>query len=240
MYSNPFPGLRSAYLRAIARAWRDDEFQKRLVDSQTEKYGALDLLKEEFGAHFPWRVKLVIATDEPRPVWMPAGTRGWIGTQDSFTLYIPVEDQAPRHPADVLARYYQERPTPLGRAEGDVSSEGVPSDFAEFGAMTMRAVALAWEDAEFRERLLERTASGKPRAVNQTFQDYLDYQIPWNFSIHFTAQTYPKNDDEWHAFPPNEIKLILPQRPQSDSAVIEAVALAAYNGTGPQYPFTCG
>ena len=30
-YSAPFPSLRTAYLRAIARAWRDPEYEAALV-----------------------------------------------------------------------------------------------------------------------------------------------------------------------------------------------------------------
>lgn len=240
MYSNPFPELRSAYLRAIARAWRDDKFRQRLIDTKSEKYGALALLKQEFGLDFGFRIKLVIAGGDPGPTWMPTGTRGWIGVEDSFLIHIPVEDKPPAQPADVLARYYQERPSPLGRPESHGGHESVPSAFAEFGAMTLRALALAWEDADFRRKLLATDSHHKPKQVNATFQDYLDYQIPWNFAVHFKAQPYPKTDGDWEEFPPNEVKLILPQRPKPNDAVVEAVALAAYNGTGPQYPFTCG
>jgi ribosomally synthesized peptide (two-chain TOMM family) len=238
MYSNPFPELRAAYLRSIARAWRDPEFYKRLIDSKDEKEGALAILRREFGMEFPWAVKLVIAAGDPGPAWQPGNTRGWIGTEDAFTLYLPVEDKPPANPAELLARYYQERPSPLGRQAKGVAEDWIPSAFAEFGAVTIRALALAWNDATFKELLL--SANGKPRAANKTFQDYLDYHIPWNFSVYFKAHAYPKTDEDWEAFPPNEIKLVLPQRPGGRDPMVEAVALAAYNGTGPQYPFTCG
>jgi ribosomally synthesized peptide (two-chain TOMM family) len=240
MYSNPFPELRSGYLRAIARAWRDEKFRQALFDSKSEKYGALGILKQEFGTNFPYKIKLVIAQGSPGPTYMPQGTRGWIGVEDGFTIYIPCEDKPPAHAADVLARYYQERPTPLGRPDGDIGTEAIPSAFAQFGGMTMRAVALTWEDAEFRRKLIDHGAPGKRRTANEVFEDYLDYQIPWNFGMCFKAQPYPQSDKDWEDFPINEIELILPQRPKQHDGVVEAVALAAYNGTGPQYPFTCG
>lgn len=241
MYSNPFPELRSAYLRAVARAWRDDDFKRQLFrQSEEQKYGALPLLNKEFGLHFPWNVKLKIIAGKPGPVWQPVGTSGWIGTEDAFTLYLPVEDKPPENPAELLARYYQERPCLLGRTTSNTVGDNVPSSFAEFGAMTLRALALTWENKEFRARLFARDEAGNAADVKQVFQDYLDYQVPWNFSLHFQRCEYPQNDAAWAAFPLNEITLVLPQKPASNDCVVEAVALAAYNGTGPQYPFTCG
>ena len=45
-------------------------------------------------------------------------------------------------------------------------------------------------------------------------------------------------DEFWDLFPFSQVIVNLPLRP--DDVGVEAIALAAYNDTGAQYPFTCG
>lgn len=256
----PFPQLRAAYLRAIARSWQDPAYEKKLVDAVDLPRGALDLLEQDFGFHFPFAVRFDIDVQK-RPRWEPTTTRGWVGYEDEFTIHLP---QSPAKVADraaILARYLQEFPTLLGNptrnsgagagdaggpsevnAASGLSCAGaeVPSSFAEFGVITGRVLALAWTDEAFAERLFDASDA------RVLIQDVLDYMVPWNFQLRFRLVEEPARDDDayWKNFPRNRILVHLPKLPHTpcdvDDVALQPIALAAYNDTGDQYPFTCG
>lgn len=245
MTHDPFPGLRTAYLRAIARAWRDPEYVDKLLRaSKEEKTGALGLLEKDFNFKFPFDVKFGIDDKHP-PRWDPLHTKGWIGYADDFLIHLPKKPASPDQRASALARYYQEYPTLLGRARGTMRAAEPPDDFGEFGGITMRALALVWSSDKFAKALYQASDA---RAV---IQDYFDYIVPWNFRLRFKEYAGGSDDhwlneergnEYWAKFPISEITVHLPRRPDAPGpdVDIEPVALAAYNDTGPQYPFTCG
>lgn len=259
----PFPQLRAAYLRAIARAWRDPAYQERLVHaSRTLPLGALPMLEFDFNFQFPFEVKFAISDMQGhRPQWMPVGTRGWFGIADRFDVYLPEKPATVDEQAAVLARYCAEFPSLLGASRRRYECEDnggherkkvkrarpakqddqhlvhpeveAPADFAEFGVVTARIIALAWSDSDFADRLF-----ATPDA-RQIVQNSMDYMVPWNFQLKFHRVEGPSNDgdDYWLEFPCSAITVFLPETPEVD---VEAIALAAYNDTGSQYPFTCG
>jgi len=238
--SAPFPQLRSAYLRAIARAWRDPEFQKILVGTNKNPRGALPLLEKDYGFQFPFNMSfnISIATNADgknmRPVWRPVGTKGWFGFMDEFKLYLPKKPTNPEDEATVLARYCTEFPSLLGAATDGVSQ--APPDFAAFGVITSRLVALAWSDPEFHNKLYNQSNSRSD--VRDLLDGALDYVVQWNFRLVFEEVPEDSSDsvDYWERFPRSEVTVFLPQQPDPS---VEAIALAAYNDTGGQYPFSC-
>lgn len=102
----------------------------------------------------------------------------------------------------------------------------------EFQEVYLRAVALAWKDAEFLAEI--------QKDARQALANYFGYICPWNLDLEFEQVT----GDEFAYKPGHEIKVPLntitvgiPKKP----ALVEqeAVALAAYNDSGPAYLFTC-
>ncbi|HEU4410483.1 MAG TPA: BMA_0021/BMA_0022 family TOMM bacteriocin [Polyangiaceae bacterium] len=230
----PFPQLRTAYLRAIARAWRDDAYFRRLLEaSRVEPRGALTMLERDFNFRFPFDVKFAI-DDRERPRFRPILSGGWYGFADRFDVALPARPADPADAAAVLARYCAEFPSLLGKAIEADPFVSAPPDFAEFGVITARLVALVWADPAVAGALY---AADDGRAI---VQDALDVVIPWNFTVKFVEAPGPSSDrdDYWNTFPRSAITVHLPERPAP--VEIEPIALAAYNDTGGQYPFTCG
>lgn len=227
----PFPALRAGYLRAVARAWNDDTYLRELLAaSATEPRGALHKLERDFNFNFPYNVKFVIS-DNPRPIWHPVGTSGWYGFLDQFTIWLPNRPARSEDRTAVLARYSAEFPSMLGKG---LYAATVPEDFAEFGVVTSRLIALAWSDQRFADNLYKHRNDAA-----RTIQDAMDYMVPWNFLLKFNPVPGESSDTDeyWNKFPPTEILVHMPQRPDLE---VQPIALAAYNNTGGQYPFTCG
>lgn len=229
--SAPFPRLRTAYLRAVARSWRDDAYFQFLLKESDGPRGVLPHLEETYKFKFPFDVKLIL-TDKQRPIWDPAYTTGWFGFGDDFAFWFPARPERLEDQANVLARYYQEFPSFLGAATDGVSV--APPDFSEFGTVVMRLVALVWHNKRVREELY---TSDDSRLL---VQDALDYVVPWNFTLKVREAPGASSADDdayWKKFPRSEITLHVPLRPPS--LEVEAAALGAYNATGSQYPFSC-
>ncbi|HEU4539172.1 MAG TPA: BMA_0021/BMA_0022 family TOMM bacteriocin [Polyangiaceae bacterium] len=229
----PFPLLRGAYMRAIARAWRDDAYFRQLLHaSRTDQRGALPMLEREYNFTFPFDVKFAIV-DTQRPQWRPIGTGGWFGFADRFDIALPAKPRDPALGASVLARYCDEFPSLLGKATDVGPYAEAPRDFAEFGVITSRLIALTWLEPSFAQQLF---AADDGRAL---VQDALDFVVTWNFTIKFTEAPGDSSDDDayWRAFPRSAITVHLPGTPPR--VEVEPVALAEYNDTGGQYPFTC-
>jgi ribosomally synthesized peptide (two-chain TOMM family) len=238
----PFPQMRSAYLRSITKAWRDPVYQKVLAGAGNSPLcprGALDLLEKEYRFTFPFNVKLVISDDpELRPRFEPAFTTGWLGVADDFKVYLPPPPSGSGEegdPASVLARYCAEFPSLLGQAT--VEGLEAPEDFGNVGLYTARLVALIWHDEALRKAVY---AAGDARAL---VQDTMDFIFPWNFQLRFAegaVSGYAGSttlDAYWEKFPRSEITLHLPMPPTDLD--LKPVALASYNATGGQYPFSC-
>ena len=248
----PFPLLRAAYLRAIARVWRDpDELARLIKYSKEHKRGVLPKFEEDFNFKFPFkRVKLTIS-DSQAPRWEPIGTRGWFGFADEYRVTLPAAPKEDEDQTELLAEYMQNFPSMLGRAtddDGQPTDDEAPDDFAWFGLVTGRLIALAWADPEFCRKLCHM------EDARGLVQDAMDIIVPWNFRLNFTVhevtklpQTAPKSSSElvslstmsfdFDKFPLTEIALNMPAAPRQEE---RAIALAAYNHTGKQYPFTCG
>ncbi len=233
----PFPRLRTAYMRAIARAWHDPAYEALLVqESETNPRGALPMLEQDYGFTFPFNVKFAISLNN-RPIYQPIGTTGWYGFLDEFRIPLPAKPTDPAHQAASLALYCQQFPSLLGAATDDVSE--APPDFAAFGVITSRLVALAWNDSFFHEQLFNR-----PDA-RELVQEAMNYIVQWNFHLKFWEYEVPSSptvDFFAGSFPRSTIIVHLPQRPAAlppQGMGVEAIALAAYNDTGSQYPFTC-
>jgi ribosomally synthesized peptide (two-chain TOMM family) len=238
----PFPLLRAAYLRSIANVWRDhtDTLLAELVHiSKTNPRGVIPKFEEDFKFTFPFpRVKLTIS-DKHRPRWKPVGTTGWFGFADAYQVALP-RSPGPGHEAELLAEYMENYPSMLGRASDNSQA---PDDFAWFGLITGRLIALAWHDEAFKHKLFD---TDDARAL---IQDAMDVVIPRNFKLKFHAHAATRSGDgrqsdleaaqfAFDDFPLTEICLNMPDRPSNEQE--SAIALAAYNHTGRQYPFTCG
>lgn len=236
----PFPRLRAAYLRSIAEVWNDPKFLDVLVaESNNNPRGVLPLFQERYGLEFPFDVAFKIS-DKKRPLYRPIGTTGWFGFGDEFELYLPGLPQNPEQGAAVLARYCTEFPSLLGK--GMIPGIAAPTDFANFGIITCRILALAWHNKHF------HTALYRAHDARQLIEDTMNFIVPWNFSIKFYEAPGPSSDTDeyWARFPHSIITVHMPKKPDPESThanevdlTVEPVALAAYNGTGSQYPFTC-
>ena len=242
----PFPILRAAWLRIIAQVWNDPtgHLLKELIRlSHTNRRGVLPKLEEDFHFRFPFQHVKLVVSDERRPRWMPVGTRGWFGFADEFKVALPGRP-AERDEAELLAEYMQVFPSLLGPGH----HAEAPDDFASFGLVTGRLIALAWHDPAFHGALFSVDDA------RNLVQDAMDVVIPWNFRLKFTehkVRTRPSSPGsgggqplalstksfDFSDFPFSEISVNMPEPPDDTQ---RAIALAAYNDTGRQYPFTCG
>ncbi|MEZ4295280.1 MAG: BMA_0021/BMA_0022 family TOMM bacteriocin [Polyangiaceae bacterium] len=230
--SAPFPRLRSAYLRSVAKVWRDPAYLEFLKEQSTGPRGCLPYLEETYNFKFAFDVKLILS-DKKRPIWAPDYTTGWYGFGDEYTLFLPAPAKEPEYAAELSAQYYQQFPSLLGAATNEYSV--APPDFAEFGVVTQRILALAWHSKEF------HTALYAAEDARGLVQDSMNYIVPWNFSLKFIECPAPfffaKSDEYWRMFPRSEITLHVPEKPLD--LQVEAAALGGYNATGSPYPFTC-
>lgn len=226
----PFPKLRYAYLRAVARAWRDHKYYLRLLTESDKPRGALELLELEYRFRFPFNVKLMFE-DSGRPFW-DHSISNWRGSADTFVIYLPRRPDSPGEYASVLARYSAEFPSLLGAAYSDTAEEAVPPDFADFTVMLVKLIAMLWTDPE-----LELPVGCDD--YRNFLQDNMDYSVPWTFRLQLLWVPGPSStsDDYWLQFPRTTIKLHVPQKPEE--IMIEPIALATYNASGSQYPFSC-
>jgi ribosomally synthesized peptide (two-chain TOMM family) len=237
--------LRAGWLRVIAQVWNDPSgvLLGRLVElSRENPRGILPYLEETFRFKFPFpSVKLAIDVDR-QPRWKPIGTRGWFGFADEFEVVLPRKPVDENDQTELLAEYMQRFPSMLGRGDRDAEA---PDDFAWFGLITGRLIALAWADDRFHQMLFAA------QDARDLVQNAMDVVIPWNFRLRFSEREAPQlhaHELDRHGFlsaqrfdldklSPTVIRLNMPEVPDSAQ---RAIALAAYNDTGKQYPFTCG
>ena len=257
----PFPGLRYAYLRAIARAWNDSQFLDELVAAGDD---GLQFLEELYNFKFRYDVIFRMSADaKRRPNWDPNVYSGWWGSGDLFKMSLPGKpkrDVQQSQYADILTRYLAEFPTMLGKRILDLGVSaadetpkrfvpGAPPSFAEFGIVTGRIIAATWRNRAYGELCF----NASPAQTVQVINNSMDYTYPWNFAMKFEQHDpAPSPDDEaefeeyWATFPRTKIVVHIPYPPTTEQdgkrvphPAVQPVALAAYNGTGVQYPFTC-
>ncbi len=110
--------------------------------------------------------------------------------------------------------------------------------FLELHEVWLRAIALSWKDERFKKMLIEDT--------EKALQEYLNFKSPWNINIKVikpedsSAKWHPASDDKegfWE-LPKDKFTYGLPPKPELPEDD-EAIALAAYNDSGPGYLFTC-
>jgi ribosomally synthesized peptide (two-chain TOMM family) len=204
--------------------------------------GVLPLLEVLYNFKFPYNVEFAVRFN-PRPKWRPNEMLGWYGGGDEFLIYLPLKPSTDdlrelgekcdfgldATLADALALYCERFPSLLGKATDGKSL--APEDFANFGVMTSRLLAMTWYDQEFANDLFQDDDA------RDRVQKSLNIVIPWNFRLKFLPRPWPQFMSK--ASPYNKIAVYIPQRPDDDEENDWAIALARYNDTGPQYPFTC-
>jgi len=243
---DPLIQLRLAYLRAVARSWRDAEFRQQLTTAADVQA----LLQEQCGLGVDWpNLAIRVRDSNPALRWNPLQVGGWMGPDDEFEIALPGAPQNEAERPEALTAYYQRFPTllgvavsvmPRGKLLATASGSGggeVPTSavLLPFGAVILRAIALSWADASFREALL---AASDARPV---LSQYFGYNSPFNFRVRFHASEPPlyRNGAWEFAWLQNRILLNYPQVPPLQDQALWPVALTAYNDTGPAYPFTC-
>lgn len=252
----PLLGFRLAYLRAIARSWRDDKFKRRLLDEGTNDIQPL--LVSECGLKTQWKklhVRLESSADTNQQTrWLPLQTGGWVGRDDRFVIHLP--PPPPKNgpsQAEALAAYYQHFPNFMGPAHAVSCDEhhkeaagldtglgipdGGPGTLLAFGGVVLRALALSWQRPDFREELKATENTDATQVLSQ----WLGYNSPFNFLLQFkedTDITWDPEQAQWrHAH--NEIVLNYPEAPAEQDKDLRGIALTSYNNTGSAYPFTC-
>ena len=248
----PFTNLRYAYIRAIAHAWITDTVD----DLVNLGASTLQHLESTYGFDFPFRVDLRLRHDEG-PNWsecdnqwkwrwppLPTSPPCEGGpSEDEYTIWLP-KTPSPNggDNVQILADYCHEFPSMLGKST--VPNAQTPDDFTEFGLITVRLIAKTWSDPNFSIALFgtSRTPEQMTQLINNfnLALDHPSYKCPWAFNMRFeqydTAMN-PSSPDYWTSYPRTRITLAFPHKPDQD---VLPVALAAYNATGRQYPFSCG
>jgi ribosomally synthesized peptide (two-chain TOMM family) len=93
--------------------------------------------------------------------------------------------------------------------------------FILYRAHVIRAIALAWQDAEFKHALLE----DPKQAMHAAF----GYEFPFDMDLRAldgSAYWNPTGTVGWTVTAQNTVRLVLPPKPEAGQ---EAVALAEYN-----------
>lgn len=260
--------FRHMYLRAIALAWQSTDFRRVLIDNEGKtlfdllktKLGGLEPLEN-------WKFHLKFIESEqpnsPTKHYSPNAhwnkdVAGWIGGQtgDRIVVYLPLRKKPEEaEQARALADFYVDHsmifePT-CSSSSGDLPNApigdlGSNVPFLELGGYLLHALALAWQNANFLEDLEVKSNDnsnfGKSEAA---LTRWLAYINPWNMAV--VVMNAPKAEwtdrkdgkgRRWIDIPATKIVLELPEKPGNCSLSLP-VALAAYNQTGPGYPFTC-
>ncbi|NML16904.1 BMA_0021/BMA_0022 family TOMM bacteriocin [Azohydromonas caseinilytica] len=102
----------------------------------------------------------------------------------------------------------------------------------EFQEVYLRAVALAWTNAQFKQDFLADPTGA--------LANYFGYQCPWNVDLKVREATGPgqgwdAKKKQW-TLPPVRTTFGVPVAPKVEEQLI---AFAAYNCAGPTYLFTC-
>lgn len=124
---------------------------------------------------------------------------------------------------------------PSGSGERPPRLMPADEEFTAFQVALIAAMAKAWIDPLFKNRLLNNATDALTAIRN--------YKVPWDLTIQVKEDTWSKWNVEkscWVFDPqrPNAVlKLFLPPKPTDISS--EPLALAMYNATGAEYPFTC-
>ncbi len=253
----PMLEFRLAYLRAIACAWADADFEAKLLAAADIQ----PLLVEQFDLSTVWPQLDIHLENSVNPseqtLWKPELTGGWIGMDDRFEIMLP--SRPATGVTEALAALYQIFPDLLGPAYNvestldDTSTQshfsvkaalptglgipgGGPDSMLAFGGVVLRATALAWTDPDFKESLLNPPGGDATSVLSQ----WLGYNCPFNFVIQFKANPdLCWVDGQWTVSESTKNRIVLnyPNAPKDEP--LRPIALTSYNNTGPAYPFTC-
>lgn len=128
--------------------------------------------------------------------------------------------------------------------------------FQMVGAAMMSALALAWSDTTFNEKLITTEANQEQRSLNPAYtvnllKRWLDdgnnsFDYPWSMGLtikndpdaeYGSSPTLPGEKD-WTKLTKSHLYLTLPQKPENESSNL--IAITKYNVDGSGFPFTCG
>jgi ribosomally synthesized peptide (two-chain TOMM family) len=253
--------FRTMYLRAVAEAWIDPKFRHEL----TSKGGAIAALQKRFDYKWPWPRVCDLEINEAggKYEWID---NQWVWSsslRESLTMPLPLVPEVFKisevEQAAALADYYRQRASlfsddwdktgasgPTGGLLGDASGlsgaqppggfMGSDNEYAAFKVALLAVIAKAWREPSFRETLII-----DPATALHTIRDYT---LPWKFTVIVTEDKESKwlpdlgnGQSGWRFLGKNTLSLNLPTGPREVHAW--PVALAAYNATGAEYPFSC-
>lgn len=194
--------------------------------------------------------------------WAKGGHEDKDPTADFIIVWLPAPKSpsslTPTDQASALAAYAYWFPSILGRPgtrkDGtftDLPNVQPPTVFSETSLYIIEALARSWADPAW--ALPDR--DGNPVGLfakadrRSWFGNQMGCIIPWTFELYFAPHYFdPSRDDlldpnsnYWKNFPPTNFILAFPQMPAFDPKypAIETIALARYNATGGEYPYTC-
>ena len=127
--------------------------------------------------------------------------------------------------------------TPLSGPIGLDFRSGALESALHWQVIWPRAIAMAWSDEEFRDRLIANPQGVIEETFGYRLSDNLDLTIKQATSGTFDrTELTPGVDDPWSGLPKLKLTLAIPPAP---SERLQAVAITAYQDTGRTYPFTC-
>jgi len=251
--------FRTAWLRAIALAWEDTTFQDELLaNPETALEG------NPIGFQWPWTgtVDLTVSQDDSF-VWKDTAKRGakagwqWPKVQtpnEWLVLNLPLlpkdingADIAEADLPSALADYYNAQPTLFGSSNAATIKAfvattkgptfiGPGTDFMNFEVALLLVLAERWKN---RKKL--KTEPVGPQSLKTALKSYAKkYSIPWALTISIEDDPtirWDKNNGKWTAPTPHRLQLELPTVPNSPTS--RTLALAEYNATGAEFPFSC-
>jgi ribosomally synthesized peptide (two-chain TOMM family) len=101
---------------------------------------------------------------------------------------------------------------------------GTYDRFIAFRAAVMQAIALAWNDKEFRTDLIEDPKKAMKKAFDYDFPFKIDLGVDVD-----NARWEPMTVVDWHVLNRDTLQMWLPPKPEDPKQVVEA--LAAFNAT---------
>jgi ribosomally synthesized peptide (two-chain TOMM family) len=107
--------------------------------------------------------------------------------------------------------------------------------FADFEVVLLSALAKAWDNDAFATLI----QADEP-VLRVALSSIRGYSPPWRLTLRVLDDenaTYNAESSRWDGLTPHQLALNLPDRPASIPE--QALALAAYNSTGAEFPFTC-
>lgn len=259
-----FTQFRTAWLRAIATAWvKNQEADlianpKKYMGTWPDDWNRLDLVVHPephllwVGDSWSWVIEKT-PTGETR--------------EDSLLVYLPISTAIPEAERPIaLAAYYAGRASIFSKGTPEPSHGRVPrtagtttlstehpigavfypppgpnpnglfpspTSFSDFSVALISALAQAWADENFAKRLVQDPKSTLAR----------NFKMPWAMNIAIQDDPGPQWNSvegnwDFTSEKNNELTLCLPAKPKGGGNK-QTVALAAYNATGAEYPFTC-